>query len=650
MMEWLKSLDRKTLAITSVVLAVVCFFSLNLFSSLSLTESRIDLTEERLYTLSKGTRHVLANLKEPIKLRLYASRSLKKASPQFGLFMTRVQELVQTYERLAKGKIKLEILNPESFTPEEDRAVGFGLRGVPLDNAGVKGYFGIVGLNSTDDSDVIPLFTSQRESFLEYDLTRLVYNLANPEKPVIGFFDGIAIQGSRMTQFKSWQALTYMKQFFTMKELDDDIKKIDDKIKVVMVIHPQDLEESALYAIDQFVMRGGRLIVFVDPNAINSQPQMTRRGPIPPANTSSNLDKLMKAWGVEMVKDKVVGDREMATRVRAQSQGRGVVTEYVLWFGINKSGFSENEVITGELEELRFLTAGALRPIKGATTKFTPLAQSSANSMLIDVAKSKTQRPDPIGLLNEFKPTKERYTLAARITGPAKSAYDGPPKPKKEDKAGKKDDKKKAKPLPPHIKESKGPINVIAVADVDMLADRTWLTARDMLGQRVVVPFANNADFAINILDNFTGSQELISLRGRGIKERSFKVVDQLERAAEIRYRKTEQSLQKNLEELQKKLAGIEGNKKDRAGNVILTKSQQQLVKKFRADMIAIRGQLRAVQHALRKDIDALETRLKVLNIIAVPIVITVFAIGLAILRRRRVGRRPGQRPVGART
>ncbi len=406
MLTWFISLDRKTLAMTGVVLAIVCFLSLNLFSSLSLTHSRLDLTEERLYTLSNGTRHALENLKEPVKLRLYASRALKEASPQFGLFMARVQELIQTYERLAKGKIKLEILNPEPFTPEEDRAVGFGLRGVPLDNAGTKGFFGLVGTNSTDDADMIPLFTAQRESFLEYDLTRLVYNLAHPEKPVIGFFDGIAIQGSRSTQFKAWQALTYMKQFFTMKELDDDIKKIDDKIKVVMVIHPQDLEPSALYAIDQFVMRGGRAIVYIDPNTINSQPQMTPRGPIPPVNTGSNLEKLMKVWGLEMVKGKVVGDRELATRVRAQSGGRAVVTEYVLWFGARKDGLAQNEVITGELEELRFLTAGALRPIKGATTKFIPLAQSSANSMLIDVAKSKSQRPDPIGLLNDFKPTK----------------------------------------------------------------------------------------------------------------------------------------------------------------------------------------------------------------------------------------------------
>ena len=640
MMEWLNKLDRKTLAMAGVVLAIVSFLALNLFSSLSLTNSRLDLTEERLYTLSKGTRHALANLKEPIKLRLYMSSSLKKASPQFGLFMGRVQELVQTYERLAKGKIKLEILNPEPFSPEEDRAVGFSLKGVPLDSAGTNAYFGLVGTNSTDDADVIPLFTSQRESFLEYDLTRLVYNLANPEKFVIGFFDGIALQGSRSTQFKSWQALTYMKQFFTMKELDDDVKKIPDNIKVLMIVHPQDLEPSALYAIDQFVMRGGRAIVYIDPNTINSQPQMTRRGPIPPKNTGSNLPKLMKAWGVEMVKGKVIGDRETATRVRTQSGGRAVVTEYVLWFGINKKGLAQNEVATGELETLRFLTAGALKPIKGATTTFTPLAQTSADSMLIDVAKSKTQRPDPIGLLNEFKPTKERYVLAARVSGPAKSAYDGPPKPKKDAKADKKAADKKAKPLPPHIKASKKPINVVVVADVDFLADRTWLSAQNMLGQRVVMPFANNADFAINLLENLSGSQELISLRGRGIKERSFKVVAQIERAAEIKYRKTEQGLQKNLEELQKRLAGIEGNRKDRSGNVILTKQQQALVKKFRSDMISIRSQLRAVQHALSKDIDALETRLKIINIITVPVLVALFAIGLGILRRRRLKQR----------
>jgi ABC-type uncharacterized transport system involved in gliding motility auxiliary subunit len=648
MLDWLKRLDRKTIAITGVVLAVLCFLSVNLFSSLTFTQARLDLTEERLYTLSTGTRNVLATLKEPIKLRLYASRSLKEASPQFGLFMARVQELVQAYDRLALGKIKLEILNPEPFTPEEDRAVGFGLRGVPLDDAGSRGYFGLVGTNSTDDHDVIPIFSAQRESFLEYDLTRLVYNLAHPEKPVIGFFDGIAIQGSRMTQFKPWQVLTYMRQFFSMRELSDDIRKIDDDIKVVLVIHPQDLEESALYALDQFVLRGGRVIVFVDPHTVNTQPMMTPQGPLPPPNTSSNLEKLMTAWGVEMVKDKVVGDRKLATRVQAQRGEQSVVTEYILWFGVNKENLAQNEVITGELEQLRFLTPGSLKQIAGAKTKFTPLAWTTDQSMLVDLKVAKAPTPDPIALLNDFKPDKDRHVLAARITGPATSAFDAPPVPKKAESEA--DKNKKEEPLPPHIKESTGPISVIVVADVDMLADRTWLSERNLFGQRVVMPFANNADFAINMVENFTGSQELISLRGRGVKQRTFDVVDGLQREAEIRYRQTEQSLQKKLEDLEKKLSGIEGSKTDQAGNVLLTQEQQELVKKFRSDIISIRSQLREVQHALRKDIDALETWLKAINIVGMPIVITIIAFAVAIWRRRRPKRRPPQRVSDVRT
>ncbi|MEQ8195478.1 MAG: ABC transporter, partial [Rhodospirillales bacterium] len=352
------------------------------------------------------------------------------------------------------------------------------------------------------------------------------------------------------------------------------------------------------------------------------------------------LPILMTAWGVEMVKGKVVGDRKTATRVQAQRNGQPVVTEYVLWFGIEKDGLAKNEVITGELEQLRFLTPGALQPIKGAKTTFTPLAQTSDQSMLIDLSKAKAIRPDPITLLNEFKPDKKHHVLAARITGPVKSAFDAPPKPKKDEANKDKDKDKKEAPLPPHLKESKGPISVIVVADVDMLADRVWLSERNLFGQRIVMPFANNADFAINAIENFSGSQALISLRGRGIKQRSFEVVDQLQRAAEIRYRQTEQSLQKKLEDVEKKLSGIQGNKKDRAGNVLLTKEQQELVKKFRSDIIAIRSQLREVQHALRKDIDTLETWLKAINIAGVPILITIIAIAVAVMRRRRSGRR----------
>ena len=633
MLERLNRIDRGTLTVIGLLLAVILFLAVNVFSTVAFTRNRIDFTQDRLYTLSDGTREVLRGVQEPIRLRLYQSQNLLDAAPAFATYAARVRELLETYVALTNGRVRLEVINPEPFSPEEDRAVGFGLQGVPVTQAGERGYFGLVGTNTTDDRDVIPLLTPEREAFLEYDLTRLVYNLANPRKPVIALIDGVQMSGSQATRGQPWAILEQMRQFFDVRTLGGEVEKLADDVNVALIVHPQDLSEKTVYAIDQFVLRGGRAMVFVDPHA-----EVTPINPMAgaPPQTSSNLPKLFQAWGVQYDPEKVVADRQGAIRVQARSGGREVVTEYLPWVALRGDAFKKDDVATAQLELLNVMSAGALSPAEGAATQMTPLLQSSPLSALVSADRVKVM-PDPLALARGFKPEGKRLTIGARVSGEVSSAFpDGPPKQEAQPNAP-----PPAETQAPaaHLAKSTQPVNVIVVADVDMLSDRGWLDVRDMGNQRLGVPFANNADFVINALDNLTGSAALIGLRSRGISNRPFDVVAEMQRRAEQQFRAKEQELLEKLKETERKLTTVQGQDRDRAGNTLLTSDQQQAIQRFRAEMMAIRSELREVQRALRSDIDRMETRLKLLNIAAVPGAVAVFAIILALwrwLRSRR--------------
>jgi ABC-type uncharacterized transport system involved in gliding motility auxiliary subunit len=630
------------------VLAVVCFLAVNLFATLELGSIRLDLTENRLYTLSDGTTALLRDVKEPIKLRLYASRLLLDALPDLKPYAARVRETLQTYAKLSGDNISVEVIDPEPFSPEEDRASGFGLRGVPYDSTGTRGYFGLVGTNTTDDSDVIPFLGPDREAFLEYDLTRLVYDLAHPEKPVIALLDGIGINGGPQNNYRSWQMFEQMQQFFDVRIMAGDIDKFADDVKALVIVHPHGFSDKTLFAIDQFVLRGGPTLLVVDPLAENMQ-RNAQMG-MPPENVASNLDRLMKNWGVELEPNKVVGDGQAAMQVQAMSNGRVVIVQYLPWLTLAKDALDRNDAVTGQLEVLRVFSAGALRPLEGATTKLQPLLQSSVDSMLID-SEQLQMMPDPAGLMNAFKPSGERYVLAARVSGPAKSAFpDGPPqaaKPEGADTSGADTDAAAVATPPaepalaaPALKESTQPIDVIVIADADMLSDEAWLNVQNGGDPRLAAPVAHNADFVINAIENLTGGATLANLRGRGLSSRPFTTVDRIRAEAEAKYLAAEDKLSKELQDAQNKLASLEVDQTASGGAVLLTAEQQETVRNFRSQVLKLRAQLRDVQHALRQDIERLQTWVMLANIAAVPAVVALIGL-LVALWRRTLRRRP---------
>lgn len=543
-----------------------------------------------------------------------------------------MQELLERYVSLSNGAIRLELVDPEPFSPEEDRAVGFGLSGVPITEAGDLGYFGLAATNTTDDTDVIPFLTPQRERFLEYDLTRMINNLANPKKKVIALVSGIPVDSDPLKQYKPWALVDQLKQFFEVRP-QGLTPKLTDDVDLLMIVHPFGLSEESRYQIDQFILAGGKAMVFVDPHA--EEGARSNAALRLPPGVGSDLPDLFKAWGLKYDKDKVLGDERAGQRVQAgaDSFGRPIITKYVAWTSYGPENIKTGDVVASQLQLVNFGTPGFIEKADGATVTVEPLIWSTKSSGPFD-ANMVRRNPQPAEILKEFKSEDRIFTIAARVSGKIKSAFpDGPPK--SDEKKDEKADEKEAAPAKPHLAESAEPVNLIVVADTDFIADLFWVRTQDLFGQQVIVPTANNADFVVNAADNLAGSNALISLRGRGLSARPFELVQKLESEAEDKYRAQERELAKELEEVQQKMTELETREKAK-GAAVLSPEQTAEIQKFRVRVLEIRRELRQVQLNLRRDIDQLDSQLKLINIAAMPAAVAVFAILIALLRRNR--------------
>ncbi len=629
-MKWLETIDRSKLAGAGLALSVVLFFALNIFSNAAFQGLRLDLTEGKLFTLSEGTRNVLSTIDEPIRLKLYYSKLLGERSPRHATYFERVSELAAQYGGLSQGKVIFEVLNPEPFSDEEDSAVAAGLQGIPLNNAGDLGYFGLVGTNSTDDRAAIPFFTTERESFLEYDLTKVVFTLANPERKVIGLMSSLPIDGGALkppfTPVPAWAVMDQIREFFDVRPLPTELREIPEDIDILMLVHPKGMDDFTLYAIDQFVLKGGRALVFVDANAEVDVPADGRMTSLP----RSEFNKILNAWGVGLASDKVAGDLDSARRVNVRVGGKMTVVDYVVWLGLSRKNFDATDAVTGDISLINVASPGILEKTEGAGTDVRPIITTGERAMGIEAEKVMT-RPDVVGLFRDFKSGNKPLMLAARITGPVKTAFaEGPPQGKDKDQ-----DAKLAAIPAEHLSQSVTPVNLIVVADVDMLHDRFWVEIRQLMGQRLLVPNANNADFVVNSLDNLGGSNALIGLRGRAPASRPFKLVQEIRRDAERQFRNKEQSLQTELESVQAKLQNLV-RRRGTDTEQVLAPEDKAAIDKFRAEVVKVRKELRGVQRALRKDIDRLDGFLKFVNIALIPLLLGAGTILFTLILRAR--------------
>jgi gliding motility-associatede transport system auxiliary component len=637
----MKPLPRRLYAISVLILAAILFVALNIAADAWLTTARLDLTATGQFTLAEGTRNIIAKIPEPVTLKFYYSKKVAADYAQTAAYAKRVRDLLGEYAALSHGKIILEDVDPEPFTAAEDEATSNGLTGAPTDS-GDTVYFGLVGTNRIDGKEIVPYFVPEREPYLEYDLSALIYHLSTPSKPVLGIISSLpldtgaggmaaALQGSA----QPFTIYSELSETYATQMLDPNLTRIPADVAVLMVVHPASLSAAQLYAIDQFVLGGGRALIFVDPNSELAQAGggMDPRGGGPPM---SDLPKLFHSWGIRFDPGKVVADKALAQRVQVSSDPRNPVASYPIWLHLTAAQFATKDTITANLQALNLASVGALQPLKGATTRFTPLVRSSTEAALLDSEQVRFN-PRPQDLMGLIQPTGETFAIAARVTGPAKTAFpDGPPAQMTQ--AG----QPPPAPLPPQIKQSSGPINVVVMADSDVFDDRFWVRVENLYGKRIATPFADNGAFVLNAVENLMGSSDLISLRTRATNDRPFTVVKEIQADAQAQFQQEAESLQARMTAVQQRLHELEqggtSNGKPSTSQA-LTAEQQAEIDRFKRVLVETRASLREVQHNLRKDIDALGDFLAFVNIALVPIFVAAFALLLAWLRRRRSSR-----------
>jgi len=629
---------RNWLSIGSLLVAVVLFFAVNIFSSNALTGWRFDLTENNLYTLSEGTRNVLAGVDEPVTLRFFLSREAATGVPAVASYARRVEDLLREYDRYAGDALDLDIIDPEPFSEEEDLAQRHGLRGVPVRDGGESLYFGLVGSNTVDDNEVIPFFSPGREKLLEYDLTRLVYQLDRSGAPVVGLLSSLPLQGSMpMGRIsgqggqESWLITEQIEKLFSVETIDPGSGRIPDHVDVLMIAHPPELDDAMLAAIDQFVLSGGHALVFLDPYM---EAEARGRGAL---RAQSDLEPLLDAWGATLVDGRIAADMQFAERVRYQQGQRQVIGQFPVWMNIQPSHMNGEDVVTAGLGNIFLATPGVLEPVGDAQTEFTSLIRSGETASTLEVSVIE-EAASPAGIIEAYEPGAGSLTLAARLSGRARTAFPdgaaGPADSGRDAANNGSGDAAEENAGTPALES--GEINVILVADADLLHEQFWARQQSLFGNQIVVPSASNADFVINALENLTGSNDLISVRSRGEFSRPFTRVEEIRRNAELEYRQKEQELLDRLEQTEQALLELQQGRRNEQDRLMLSAEQQQEIEEFRAEKVRIREELREVQHELRKDIDRLEGRLKFINIGLLPLLIGAGALAVSVQRTRR--------------
>lgn len=611
--------------------ALAVFALINMAAASFFSHARLDLTQNKLNTLTEGTRNILAALEEPVGVRLYLSRGAMEDLPGLKAYAGQIEALLEEYRLRSDGKLTVETIDPLPFSEAEDEAVSAGLQGVPV-AGGDTLYFGLVA-QSAAQRQTIPFFQPERETFLEYDLSQLIYRLTHPQRKVVGVLSAVDLQGGFLRGQGMGEPVMMIEQLraqFTVRHLPQDEAAIAEDIDLLLLVHPHGLGDTALYAADQFVLGGGAAVVLADPHSEARPPGM-----MAPAESNPTADRLLAAWGVRLLQDKLVGDPNLAQQVTYRDRfGRGQAMRYLPWLSLGPQQYNRDEMLVNQLDRVNLASAGALEEVAGKANGFTPLITSTAQAGLIDKF-AVAFGADPAALLAGFKPEGRDYVLAARISGAFATAFpDGPPAQEtREEKPGEEGAAEEARPE--QIKVGEKPANLIVIADSDLIQDRFWVQINNFFGQRLAVPTAANLDLMTNALEILGGSPDLISVRSRGTYQRPFELVAEIQQQAEGQYRAREQELVRKLEETEAKLSELQ-RQRDDAGSAQLTPEQQQEVDQFVQEKVKTRKKLREVQYQLRADIEDLEQMLKMFNIAFVPALLGFAAFVAWVIRRGR--------------
>ena len=626
--------SQQQISISSLAVLALAFIAAVIVSNQLLSGLKIDLTQNNLYTLSDGTVRILENIDDPVNLYFYFSDQSTAGIPSLRSYANRVREMLEEFEDVAGGNVNLRVIDPLPFSEDEDRAAQFGLQGVQLGTTPDPIYLGLAGTDALDNVEIIAFFQPDKEAFLEYDLARLVNSLANPERTAVGLISGIELSGGFDPQLQQmrepWVVYQQAEQQFEIRNLGAAFEEIPADISLLWIVQPKNLANTTLYAIDQFVMRGGKALIFVDPvagidpAAVEGMPQG-----MPPMGQGSDLPALFDAWGLDFSAQEVVADAQLALQISAGMSRRP--TRHYGYLGVTTDRMSVDDIVTADLSAINMATAGHFQVADDSAASIEPLLTSSTVSSTLPATRF-SFLPDPSTLQDDFIPLGNEYILAARVGGTLPSAFpDGPPPTSVSSEEG---DLPVGASASDHLAESVQPANLIVVGDVDMLSDALWVQVQRFFGQRIANAFASNGAFVVNAIENLSGSSDLISVRSRASYTRPFTRVDAIRVAAEARFRETEQRLQSELAETERRLRELQSSRED-SGNVLLSPEQQGEIARFVDQRDSIRQELRAVQRGLDRDIENLGTVLKLVNIGLMPLLLTTFVL-IAVWRRAR--------------
>ncbi|MGN6481709.1 GldG family protein [Luteibacter sp.] len=612
------SLSRANVLRLGLGAIAVLFLAVIGLSSMSLRTARVDLTEDRIYTLTAGTQDIVDSLGKPLTLTLYFSDHATRELPQLRSYEQRVQEMLREIAVRAHGRIRFRIIDPVPYSDDEDAAESYGLTPASGGSNGERVFFGLVGTTGTGDaatSQSIPFFDPAREAFVEYDIAKLLYELGAPRKPKIGVISSLPVEGNMVIGEQPWTVLRQLDQLANVTSLDaGSLKQVDASFNVLLLIHPKKLPDDAQYAIDQYVLHGGHLVVFVDPDAeMDSAPLIDSNGTVD--DHDSDLRRLFETWGVVYDPTRVVLDRSQALTI--ELNGNSVPHPAML--GLSMQDLNHDDVVTASLQRINFSTAGFFDLAPDTKARMLPLVQTSDEAMLVPAQRVRDTVTDPSALLDNYEPNHDRYVLAARLRDTFHTAFP--------ERKG-----------PGHLDVAAAPGEVILVADTDLLSDRLWLDVQPLLGQQQMTPFANNGDFIANIVDNLGGSTALLSIRGRANLQRPFTRVRALQAAADRKFLVKKRELENELYDTQRRLSELQPTKGTASPNT-LTAQQRKEVEQYLQRKLAIGKELRDVQHQLNAEIDALGLRLKFINIVLVPALVAILGL-LFGWRRTRRGRR----------
>jgi ABC-type uncharacterized transport system involved in gliding motility auxiliary subunit len=682
------------------VTVALCAFAVA--STYAVRGIRLDLTEDRLYSLSPAVAPLVQRLDEPVKLDFYYSAEAAQGMPQIQSYANRVREFLQEVAQASKGRITLRVIDPAPFSEAQDEARAAGIAPLRLDGSGKELMLGLVAKNSVDQTEAMPFLDPNKEPFLEYDVMRLVQSIGRVKKPTIGLLSSLPLAGGGVNPAdprqpaEPWQIYLQLKQLYQVKDIATTEAALPEGLDALVIVHPRELSTDMLRSIDDYALKGGRILAFLDPHC-EAQPSQDRFSG-GSGDKSSDLGPLTRAWGIEWTRSKVVADSTYAQRVRMRSQGPVQVMDYLIWLALREDALSKDDPSTGRLAQVNTQTMGAIdiRESNKATVK--PLMESSPESMRLDGVRIQFF-PDPEGLMRDFKPDGTRNVLAVRVQGPIEAAFgeDGnptiaPPEPSMPTRLAPDGSELPAAPLvaPPASPDPQGPGkgpfqdaapsvapdqvapantgpapaaaqasptpeapaapstaakaprtgtgNIVIVADADLLSDQNWIEQQRMgnlvLGSRVM---ADNGAFVLNVLEMFTGDESLLNLRARGKYQRPFDRVEEIRKAAEKQYLDRERELQNQIRQSEARLQELQAQKTPE-NQLILSPEQEAEVVKLEEQTLSARKELRSVQFNLRREVEGLGTRLMLVNVVAWPIIVAGLA-AIMLVRRSHLHR-----------